>query len=192
MTTTNLRRIPTGDLLKSKKTSFILYIKLQQMSFRNPNGIENYRYIPVSLINNTSLSKELKLSRPTIISRFRDLEELGLISYKEIDGQRYLILPNEGDFYVLVDIELIKLLLANCKEHFVKIYLLHKAYSTNYGEYYLTLEQIAEQIGLSKTHLQKIIDANKLLQKLGILQIIKEHKYENGQTRDKNKYKVLK
>lgn len=190
--TKNLRRIPTGKLLKLKGISFKVYIKLQAISLRNPNGGDKHRYIPINWINKTTLAKELGVTRPTIVNKFKELEKNKLIRFKKINEKEYLILPDKGDFYVLLDLDLIELLLSNCTDHFIKVYLIHKAYCNKYGEHYLKLEQIAKEIGVSTTHLQKIIDANVLLQQLGVLEITKEWKYENGQTREKNKYKILK
>lgn len=189
----NLRRIPTGEVLKSKEVSFKLYLKLQHISKKNfKDNLNKHRYVPFNLVNKTYLAKELEMSRQTIITKFKGLEKSKLIKSIYTLGNDYYILPDKKKYYVLLDIDCIQLLLSNCDEYCIRIFLLHKSYTNKYGEYYLTLEQIAEQVGLSKTHLQKIIDSNSRLENLGVLQIDRRTRHENGQPRQNNRYKLLK
>lgn len=189
----NLRRIPTGEVLESKEISFKLYIKLQHISKRNPEDTVNeHRFVPCNLFNKSNLAKELKVTRQTIIKKFKGLEKCKLIKNITTHASEYLILPNKGEHYVLLNDECIELLLGSCDEYCIRIFLLHKAYTNKYGKHYLTLTKIAKEVGLSKTHLQKIIDANRILQSLGMLEINKEWEYKNGKTKENNCYKTLK
>lgn len=194
----NKRHMPGGKYLKMRKINYILYAKLQQMSFRNEN--EQHRYVPEEIINKTHLSKEIKSKPATIRKHLKELEEQNLIKYVKTEDKSYYKLLVVDDYYELVDLDLkfFKLMLKFTTDVLWRVYLVHKGesrrvkYKYDKDEYYITRDEIAERIGYSKKHLMKITEANEFLKEIGCISYVKEHKYENGSTKEVNKYKVLK
>lgn len=179
-----LRRIPMGEYLKLKKNAIRVYAILQRMSYWNPNGNEDHRYIPMWQFTQSYVASELNLTRNTIGTKLKELKEVGLIKYITNDlGEMYMILPNVGDYYVLVDLEDkdVKDILVNYDSCLLRTYLFHKSFSVYANKkgdssYTVTLEYIAETIGFSTTNLGKITDANRELEKRGIITIEKSYK----------------
>lgn len=191
------RRVPVGEYLKLKKNSLLLYIYLQKISKWNQQEI--HRYIKESELDKTKISKNLRMSLASVYRKLDNLEKIGLIFYIEKENkkgkkEKYLVLPQVGDYYTLVDVNLkfVKSVLALCDEVLLRVFLFHKTMGANGEEYYPSLEYIAKSIGYSPTHLQKIIDANNVLEGFEIIKIRKEtYRSEQGITQ-KNYYTYLK
>ena len=191
------RRVPIGDYLKLKKNSLLLYIYLQKMSKWNQSEI--HRYIKLKELDKPKIAKDLKMGLTSIYRKLDSLEKLGLVFYldktnKKGEIEKYLILPQVGDYYTLVDVKLsfVKAILRQCNETLLRVFLFHKSNGMYGDEYYPTLEYIAKCIGASPTHLQKIIDCNSILEGFEVIRIRKEYyKGENGLTQ-KNYYTYLK
>ena len=196
----NQRRIATGEYLKMKKLNYILYIKLQQISCWNQ--LENHRYIDWRVINKTELCKDLKTQPKYLYSRLKQLEQ-----YKELievvrdkEGNiKWIKLFNESDYCVFLnlDLDMFKRMMRFTKDICWRVYLCHKAeynrVKYKYGKdyYYLTLEEIAERSGYSKTNLGIIQECNEFLMKdMKLITYTKE--VISGTRRVTNKYKVLK
>ena len=192
----NLRRIPTGEYLKDKKNAFLLYIKLQQISLRNPH--ETHRYIPYSKLNKKEIAKELKTNQLRLNERLKQLIENNMMLFKETETMDYYILSDDHDYYVTINLEILKILIDCCQEHVVRLYLKHKEYHNTYVKtnkqknYYIPLETLAEECGLSKTNVKRITSANRLLEEMGILHIEKDMIKDNGKYKTINKYRILK
>ena len=60
----NQRHMPGGKYLKMRKINYLLYAKLQKISYRNQD--EQHRYVPEEIINKTQIAKEIH-SKPATI-----------------------------------------------------------------------------------------------------------------------------
>lgn len=190
------RRVPVGEYLKLKKNSLLLYIYLQKISTWNDG--EKHRYIRECELNKTKMAKELKMTTRSVYDKLKRMEEIGLITYwYKKNGNKedkYIILPQVGDYYTLVDVSLkfVKSILRRCDECLLRVFLFHKSYGRNGQEYYPTLQYIAESVGYSPTNLQRIIDCNNILEGFEIIKIRKEYVRVDGVTVEKNYYTYLK
>lgn len=194
------RRIPMGEFLKLKKQSFLLYAELQQISYWNDQ--EDHRYLRYYELDKTNTAKKLGMSRPTLDSKLKLLEECNMINITtSSDDTKYIILPNIGDYYVLVDfsIKFMKALMAEKNELLLRVMLFHKSYSEyikrSSGDktYSVTLDYIADCVGWSKTHLQNIINTNSILEGFDVIKIEKsyEKSMKNGKLIERNVYTYL-
>lgn len=196
----NRRRVAVGGYLKMKRLNYILYIKLQQISYRNPD--ESHRYINWELVNKTELCKELKTQPKYLYSRLKKLEEyteLINITRDEDGNIKFIKLLNESDYYVLLDLDtqMFNRMMLFTKDICWRVYLCHRAESARikqkYGkdEYYITQEEIADRIGYSKTNRLIIQECNEFLMKEMSLITYSREKIP-GTIKTVNKYKVLK
>lgn len=194
------RRFPMGEFLKLKKQSFLLYAELQQIS-KWTEG-EDHRYLKYYEINKTKMSKKLGMSKNTLDSKLKLLEESGMITIEEMNDIKYILLPNVGDYYVLVDLNIrfMKALLDEKNELLLRVMLFHKSYSEyvkrskNESSYQVTLDYIADCVGWSKTHLQNIINMNTILEGFDVIKIDKsyEKSMKTGKVIERNVYTYLK
>lgn len=181
-----------------KKVNYILYAKLQQISYRKQD--EQHRYVPEELVNKTRISKEIKSKPATIRKHLKELEEAELIKYIKSGDSGYYKLLVVDDYYCLVDLDLnfFKLMLKFTTDVLWRVYLVHKGESRRikdkFGKdtYYITRDEIARRIGYSETNLQKITDANEFLREINRIDYETKFIHENGATKEVNEYRVLK
>lgn len=181
-----------------KKVNYILYAKLQQISYRKQD--EQHRYVPEELVNKTQISKEIKSKPATIRKHLKELEEAELIKYIKSGDSGYYKLLVVDDYYCLVDLDLnfFKLMLKFTTDVLWRVYLVHKGESRRikdkFGKdtYYITRDEIARRIGYSETNLQKITDANEFLREINRIDYETKFIHENGATKEVNEYRVLK
>lgn len=195
----NQRHMPGGKYLKMRKINYLLYAKLQKISYRNQD--EQHRYVPEEIINKTQIAKEIHSKPATIRKHLKQLEEEGLIKYVKSDDKGYYKLLVVDDYYCLVDIDLclFKRMVKFTTDVVWRIYLVHKGEATRvkykYGkdEYYISRDEIARRIGYSEKKLQLISEVNQFLSEdMNLISIEKEYTHENGTTKQVNKYRVLK
>lgn len=169
------RRIPIGDYLKLKKSSLLLYIHLQQIS-KWTKG-EHHRYIFKEEFSVSNASRTTGLSRNTINAKLKVLNEVGMIKYWSNDsGVEYILLPDIGDYYVLVDTSLkfVRAILELCDEVLLRVYLFHKSHGRTQHTYSYTLDKIAEEIGYCANNRDRISKANAVLEGFNVIKITKK------------------
>lgn len=195
----NLRIFGAGETLKLRKVNYILYARLQQISYRNPE--ESHRYINWVMLNKTEFCKSMKLPRKYLNPRLKELEKANLINIvweNEEQGHiNYIVLNSEFDYYALIDLDLkfFRLMLEFTTDICWRVYICHLCESRRvrdkFGkrEYYITREEIAERIGYSKDNLEKITRCNQFLKDIGRI----DYSLDKTEcTKGANRYKVLK
>ena len=192
-----LRRIPVGEFLKLKKDSFLLYMALQQMSYREQG--EKERYVLEKSLNFSALRRITGIKHGTTMKqKFEQLQIDGFVRKGEQYGEVCYFLPLVSDYYVLIDMKIreIKAILDLCDESLVRVMLFHKSYSETMKrkgqkEYSVTLEYIADCIGLSsksRNNIEKIIKCNDALSGFKMLNIEKRWEMKDGSTQVRNYY----
>lgn len=190
-----LRRIPVGEFLKLKKDSFLLYMALQQMSYREQG--EKERYVLEKSLNFSALRRITGIKHgATMKQKFEQLQIDGFIT-KTVDNQgvtRY-ILPLVSDYYVLIDMKIrcIKAVMELCDENLVRVMLFHKSYSESMKrkgqkEYSVTRKVICEAIGLSSKaskNLDIITKCNDALEGLGTINTRRAWEMKDGSTQER-------
>lgn len=187
--TKNNRRIPTGeDFMKNKKIFDLLYVKLQVESSWKQG--ETHRYIKKSDIVKTAWASDLKITRPTLDTKFKNLKEKGYITeYKAEDGTEYYKLPQKDCYYSLIPTETLTFMLDFTNEDAIKTYCLLENLWRSYGkEGYFTKINLLTSIGYSpsaktKTRMYEKINNILLgLEKLGLIKYEEKYETVNGST----------
>lgn len=181
----NSRIIPTTkEILEDKKLSIGIYTKLQIES--RHNDVDIHRYIYGDEINVTQWAKELKLSRPTFNKGLKYLIETGIIRRFEIEGRKGYKICNKFEKFLLFDREFLNALLNIGSNNLIKVYFVYYKYSMVYGSCKLTQENILKEIGyssVSENNKRMVKDINLALEKLGLIEIERICKREQGSTK---------
>ena len=191
----SLRRIPMGntlngfELLKQLTNNETkLYCVIQQESLYG--GDNQCRYFYKQDMNMNRLYRLAHISKPTGIKCLQSLVDKGFLkTYKHnVDGEIKDIytITKPGTFYVLcnLDIDLYNILNDSKDNVCCKLYLYHcfkgEAHAQHGYKYSYTLDQIMHDIGHKKVH--DVISANKLLHRLGVINMDKYFNEKNMKT----------
>lgn len=188
-TTKNNRRIPTGeDFMKDKKIFDLLYVKLQIESSWKEG--EKHRYIAKKDINKSVWATDLKVSRPTLDTKFKSLIEKGyIVEHTSENGTEYYKIPQKDCYYSLIPSETLTFLLDTTNEDVIKVYCLLENLWRSYGkEGFFTKINLLTSIGYSasaktKTRMyEKINNILKALEMFGLVAFEERYETVNGST----------
>ena len=143
------RQIPkTKDICSNKKYYDVMYAYFQCLSDKDDNGI---RYFDKKEVKFTKLGELFGISRQTASTRFKNLQELGLI--KEYDTKHYELVTLEKDMASLIQYKTLKIITDTLSENSIStyIYLLNRYYANGCKSFQFTLEQVKAQIGIATT-----------------------------------------
>lgn len=167
----NSRQIPkVKEICANKKYFDVLYSYLQSISKFNEK--ENIRYFPKKDINFSKLGEKFNMSRQTISSKFKNLQELGLIC--DLDSENYQLITLGKNIAALIPHETVKLLTDTLSQNAIStyVYLFDRYFACEYQPFQFTLDQIKAFIGIStKTRSNNDIITNILyvLEKIGLI-----------------------
>ena len=143
------RQIPkTKDICSNKNYYDVMYAYFQCLSDKDDNGI---RYFDKKEVKFTKLGELFGISRQTASTRFKNLQELGLI--KEYDTKHYELVTLEKDMASLIQYKTLKIITDTLSENSIStyIYLLNRYYANGCKSFQFTLEQVKAQIGIATT-----------------------------------------
>ena len=146
----NSRQIPDNkEICANKKYYDILYAYLQKIS---EVDIDNIRYIPMKEINFTQLGKMFGLTRQTVSTKMKNLENMGLVIKNE-SKKRYELVILEANIAALIPYNTLKLLVDGLSENSIStyVYLLNRFIANNEKPFLFTYEQIKNFIGICST-----------------------------------------
>lgn len=181
------RLIPTSkEILSDKGVDYRVYSSLQAKSKRSID--EKHRYIKVKDLKMKPWAEELSIegisiTRQTLRTKLNYLVKAKIVERKKVGEEQYYILPDNFEFYLLIDNRLLRFMTNTMSSNAIKVYFLYRSYTKYYGECKLTQKQILESIGLSTkadNNDVMISDINKLLSKLGLIYIYKEYMNSEG------------
>ena len=165
-----------------------LYCVIQQESLYAGDG--EYRYFYKQDTNMCRLYRLAHISKPTGTKCLKSLVDKNFLRVNKcvVDGKQkdIYIITEPGNFYVLcnLDVDLYNILNDSRDNVCCKLYLYHcfkgEAHSQHGYRYSYTLDQIMIDIGHKKVH--DIISANKLLHRLGVIDIDKYFDEKNRKT----------
>lgn len=207
----NERIIPTGDEVKEKGFSDMMWCYLQSVS--NYNLITNKRYVSSKYLSPTKLMKVVKvmkkskaengydlkcISRNTATNNLNYLKSKGYILETPVDGSEvmgslkgeYFELKNEFKYYSPLENEFIKALTSGLAQEALRVYLVYYGFNnTNEertGTCILDQEEIMRRAGLSNAgkNYEKLRSINEFLRAAGL--IVQEYLI----TRDSNGVEV--
>lgn len=164
------RQIPkTKDICSNKKYYDVMYAYFQCLSDKDDNGI---RYFDKKEVKFTKLGELFGISRQTASTRFKNLQELGLI--KEYDTKHYELVTLEKDMASLIQYKTLKIITDTLSENSIStyIYLLNRYYANGCKSFQFTLEQIKAQIGIATTTRSNdniITNILFILEKIGLI-----------------------
>lgn len=157
-----------------------LYCVLQQESKYDGEG--GLRYFYKQDTNMSRIYRMAHISKPTGIKCLQSLVEKKFLKIKEFineDGElkTIYIITQPGDYYVLcnLDVDLLNILKDSKDNVCCKLYIYHcfkgEANNSNGYTYRYTLDKIMEEIGHTRVH--DIISSNQLLERLGVISMLK-------------------
>lgn len=164
------RQIPkTKDICSNKKYYDVMYAYFQCLSDKDENGI---RYFDKKEVKFTRLGELFGISRQTASTRFKNLQDLGLI--KEYDTKHYELVTLEKDTASLIQYRTLKIITDTLSENSIStyIYLLNRYYANGCKSFQFTLEQIKAQIGIATTTRSNdniITNILFILEKIGLI-----------------------
>lgn len=180
----NSRIIPTIEqILGDKNVSIEVYMKFQIESYRNPMVEENHRYIYCDNIILSEWEKELKINRKTISKNIKYLLLIGILKKKNVNGKDVYIIFNRYKNYLLFESKFIEGLLDINMKNLIKTYLVYYKYSRYYDSCRIEKARILKEIGMSnkaKGNMDMITKINTKLEELGLINIIRTTKRQNG------------
>ena len=184
--------IPINKTLFSIKNSMKVYIYLKNKAEYNIE--DDCRVLKLSNLDRKQMAIELKMSLVSVYRKIEQLESIGYIKIETVGSVKHMYFPLIEGFYTILNTsyEYSKNILSLASEDVLRVFIFHKSFGEKEITYTPTLQYIAECIGYSPTHLQKIIDANNILEEMGIIKIKKEYKKVNEQVHERNHYKYLK
>lgn len=143
------RQIPkTKDICSNKKYYDVMYAYFQCLSEKDEDGV---RYFDKKEVKFTKLGELFGISRQTASTRFKNLQELGLI--KDYDNKHYELVTLEKDMASLIQYRTLKIITDTLSENSIStyIYLLNRYYANGCNGFQFTLEQIKAQVGIATT-----------------------------------------
>lgn len=186
----NSRQMPKDTMYTaSSKYSDLLYAYLQELS---QVDIDGSRIVFAHEVTFTKLAERLGISRQTASKRFKNLQELGLVSQKSFaDVYKLYVLDREVAALIPLDVieTLVDTLSENCIS--VYVYLLNRWVAAGYMEYEFTLGHLKAFIGISENTRSNDKIINNIMFILERLELVK-FRQETEMTAEgyKTKYRV--
>ena len=182
----NSRQIPSAKTMTANKAYFdTMYSVLQEKSHLEvtPDGT-HIRFLEKKEIPATKLAEWTGVSRQTASTRFKNLEQLKLIEYDDVN-KRYILTYLERSFCTLVPQETLRKMNNALSRHSVSlfVYLMNRYLAAGEKEYLVTMSQMKEYIGLTTQTTSNnvvITDIMEILQKIGLIQY--EYRLEESKT----------
>lgn len=143
----NSRQMPKDKAIVSAKNySDILYGHLQVISLRDEES--GLRYVPKKDVKFTKLAEEIGYTRQTISTRFKKLEELGLIKKSE-DGRIFLPIIDKTKAFLIPKPTLQRMVAAFSENAInVYVYLINRFFANNEQPFEFTLMGMKDYLGL--------------------------------------------
>ena len=167
----NSRQVPKStEICGNKKYNDILYSYLQCVSKRDE--ADGRRYFSKKLVNFTKLGKELDLNRNTVATRFKHLQELGLVVAK--DSENYYLTRLDADLASLVPYKTLKLITDTLSNNAIStyVYLFNRYYANGCQPFQFTIESVKKFLGLSvktRSNNDTITNILFILEKIGLI-----------------------
>lgn len=169
----NSRQIPSNKVYTANKQySDILYGYLQHNSYLDKES--NVRFIPKKEISYVKLSKELKMHRQTVSTKFNNLINQRLLRYNE-ELKRYELIPIDSNLATLLPDETVRVCYNTLQDRCLSIlaYLLKTFIQHGEEPCQINIDIIKDYIGVSisnrGTNNQIVRDCLLVLQKLGFI-----------------------
>lgn len=166
----NSRQIPKSKTICADKKYYdILYAYLQCISTRNEtNGI---RQFSKKEINFSKLGEMFNLTRQTVSTKFKNLQQLGLIIE---DKDNYKLVELSADIASLIPYNTLKLITDTLSEHAIStyIYFLNCYYANGNRPFQFTLDQVKSYIGIStstRSNNDTVTNILYVLEKIGLI-----------------------
>ena len=167
----NSRQIPKSkEICANKKYNDILYAYLQNESVMEK--ISGKRFFFFFAVNFSKLAHELNMRRQTLSTKFKYLQELGLVA--ERDKDTYWLIKLEPNLAALVPNKTVKILCDTLNERTIStyVYLLNCYYANGCNPFQFKLDQIKAFVGLSLKNRDTndtITNILYVLEKLGLI-----------------------
>ena len=166
----NSRQIPKAKAICADKKYYdILYAYLQCISTRDEvNGI---RYFSKKEINFSKLGDMFNLTRQTVSTKFKNLQQLGLVIE---DKDNYKLVELSADIASLIPYNTLKLITDTLSEHAIStyIYFLNCYYANGNRPFQFTLDQVKSYIGIStstRSNNDTITNILYVLERIGLI-----------------------
>ena len=166
----NSRQIPKlKTICADKKYYDILYAYLQCISTRDEvNGL---RQFSKKEINFSKLGEMFNLTRQTVSTKFKNLQQLGLVIE---DKENYKLVELSADIASLIPYNTLKLITDTLSEHAIStyIYLLNCYYANGNRPFQFTLDQVKSYIGVStstRSNNDTVTNILYVLEKIGLI-----------------------
>lgn len=166
----NSRQIPKSKTICADKKYYdILYAYLQCISTRDEtNGI---RQFSKKEINFSKLGDMFNLTRQTVSTKFKNLQQLGLVIE---DKDNYKLVELSADIASLIPYNTLKLITDTLSEHAIStyIYFLNCYYANGNRPFQFTLDQVKSYIGIStstRSNNDTVTNILYVLEKIGLI-----------------------
>ena len=182
----NNRQVPKmSEIMSNKNYCDMLYCYLQVNSqFESSTKI---RYIPKKEIKFSVIGPALGITRQTASTKFKKLEEMGLIIFNQ-EKNRYELAVLDKKIANLIPVETLRKLISTMNENTINVYmvLINNWYINDKMGYTIYLNTIKSSIGLSTTTRSNnyiISDILEILQKLGLINYELQNTVSEGKVR---------
>lgn len=182
----NNRQVPKmSEIMSNKNYCDMLYCYLQVNSqFESSTKI---RYIPKKEVKFSAIGPALGITRQTASTKFKKLEEMGLIIFNQ-EKNRYELTILDKKIANLIPVETLRKLISTMNENTINVYmvLINNWYINDKMGYTIYLNTIKSSIGLSTTTRSNnyiISDILEILQKLGLINYELQNTVSEGKVR---------
>lgn len=176
----NSRQMPKQQRIVSNKLYCDRVYAWLQANSEN-DGLS--RYVQKDMINYSRIGLELKIARQTVSSKFKALQELGLVVYNP-ELRRYDLPLLQYDAAMLIEQKTLRMMTSALNEHTIStyIYFLNRYIANSQCPYEFSLTQVKEFIGITagtRCNNHIITDIMEILHKLKLLdyEIIERKEY---------------
>ena len=166
----NSRQMPKSKTICADKKYYdILYAYLQCISTRDEaSGI---RQFSKKEINFSKLGDMFNLTRQTVSTKFKNLQQLGLVIE---DKDNYKLVELSADIASLIPYNTLKLITDTLSEHAIStyIYFLNCYYANGSRPFQFTLDQVKSYIGIStstRSNNDTITNILYVLERIGLI-----------------------
>lgn len=186
----NSRQVPkTKEIISNKMYTDILYAHLQVISKRDENG--GHRWLDKKDLNQSALSRDLGISRPTIAKKLNNLVEMGLLVQT---SDQYILRKLEPKEAFLIPQETLRKMVSTLKERTIDVYvyLVNRYYANNEEPFITTIGALKEFCGISvKTMSNNYIikDILDVLSLMGLVEYVSRD-FQNKKGQIKHEYEI--
>lgn len=166
----NSRQMPKSKAICADKKYYdILYAYLQCISTRDEtNGI---RQFSKKEINFSKLGEMFNLTRQTVSTKFKNLQQLGLVIE---DKDNYKLVELSADIASLIPYNTLRLITDTLSEHAISayIYFLNCYYANGNRPFQFTLDQVKSYVGIStstRSNNDTITNILYVLERIGLI-----------------------